>query len=159
MCGILDTNRFSAALRNPVDSELAPFLSWILERDGQLVFGGSVYSREVDRHDAARRFFATLLRAGKVTRIDAKLVDLEQDQVSDSCASNDSHLIALARVTGARLFCTDDTKLMLDVRTKHLLDNPRGRIYQRRNHAHLLRHDANCPHPPKKRSKLPKKKR
>ena len=54
------------------------------------------------------------------------------------CVSNDPHVIALARISGARLLCSRDQKLHSDFGNKHLVDNPRGSVYQDIPHAPLI---------------------
>ena len=66
------------------------------------------------------------------------------------CTSDDEHLIALARKSGARVFCTEDTTLWKDVRNRALLAKPRGRIYRTKRHVALLGHHAGCQRPPQR---------
>ena len=52
--------------------------------------------------------------------------------------SDDSHVIALARASGARLLYTGDTALIADFKDKRLIDKPRGRIYSGAANSDLL---------------------
>ena len=52
--------------------------------------------------------------------------------------SNDLHVIALARISGARLLYSDDKKLRKDFKNKHLVNSPRGKVYSKEDHQHLL---------------------
>ena len=45
------------------------------------------------------------------------------------CHSNDTHVIALAQITGARLLYSNDKDLHEDFKNKRLIDEPRGKVY------------------------------
>ena len=47
------------------------------------------------------------------------------------CASNDSHIIALAQVANARMLYSRDQDLHQDFTNLALLDRPRGKVYPR----------------------------
>ena len=49
------------------------------------------------------------------------------------CISDDPHVIALARISGARLLCSNDKDLQQDFGTKNLIDRPRGKVYSTRD--------------------------
>ena len=66
-------------------------------------------------------------------------------EAAGACRSNDEHVIALARVSGARLLCSKDQLLHQDFRNRELVSNPRGRVYQTSDHTHLLMHEGQCP--------------
>ena len=52
--------------------------------------------------------------------------------------SNDPHILALARASGARLVYTGDGKLIADFKNKRLIDGPRGKIYTGASNVRLL---------------------
>lgn len=60
------------------------------------------------------------------------------------CRSNDLHVLALARVSGARTLCTADGDLRRDFKDSRLVARPKGSIYSRASHAHLLKHSTSC---------------
>ncbi len=94
---------------------------------------------ELDRVHAARRFVKALLQAGRVRRIpDTETIE-ETRHISNLCESDDPHVIALARLSGARVLCSRDTTLHIDFINPKLITDPRGHIYQSAKHAHLLR--------------------
>lgn len=160
MCIILDANRFSDALTSPPDPRYEPIIRWILNGDGLLVFGGTRYYKEIDGHAAARKFFADRFRAGQAYFVPHDDVDAEEAVVMrlGECTSDDEHVIALARVAGARTLCTEDVALMADFKNVKLVPKPRGRVYRLAAHARLLQHDAGCRRPPETRNRYPKKK-
>jgi predicted nucleic acid-binding protein len=152
MCLILDTNRFSDALKTPPDPRYLPLLNWLLSEEGMLVVGGTKYRAEIGAHSGAIRFFAARQRAGQAHLTSDKIVDEEEAALTaaGSFRSDDPHIIALARKSGARTVCTEDTDLMSDVKDSRLLKGPKGRVYRNASHSHLLHHDGVCPRPPRR---------
>jgi predicted nucleic acid-binding protein len=144
VCLIVDTNLAARVFAEPSEADFAPILDW-LERDGCLVVGGPL-AGELARIERARRYLLGLLRAGRARRIPDVQVDEERRTVEDMdlCRSNDIHVLALARASGARVVCTHDRDLQRDFRNPAILSRPRGSVYQRREHARLLRHSSSC---------------
>lgn len=154
MCLILDANCFGDALATPPNPKYVPVIEWLTSRAavGLVVFGGSKFRREIANSEKARRWFLALERAGRAKSIDDGQVDAEERALKNSgaCCSDDEHLVALARKSGARVICTQDQALSRDVRDRQLLARPRGRVYRRANHAHLLDHHRGCQRPPRR---------
>lgn len=143
MCLIVDANLASRVFGHPPEEDFIPVLDW-LEKDGCLVVGGHL-TTELGRLDKARRFVITLLRAGRARQIPDSDVEKEEAGIRAHCQSNDGHVVALARVSGARTLCTHDRDLQGDFRNPLLISQPRGSIYQRREHAApLLKHTTSC---------------
>ena len=144
MCLIVDANLASAVF-TAQGEDFTPVLDWLERGDGYLVVGGHL-AAELDRLGGPRRYIAGLLRAGRARRISDEEVTQEEMVVSTTglCRSNDHHVVALARVSGARTLCTDDDALMQDFKNPQLVSKPRGSIYKRREHAKLLKHTASC---------------
>lgn len=147
MCVLVDANLASLVFSRPALADFEPLLDWLLnpDRDGRLVLGG-LLARELGRVEAARRVVAELLRSGRARRIEDARVSEAAGELKDGglCRSNDHHVIALALVSGARVLCTRDRTLQEDFRNADLVTKPRGNIYQRREHGHLLRHSRSC---------------
>lgn len=143
MCIIVDTN-LASRIFSRQDDNFSPILNWVEGRKGMLVHGGRL-SRELFRLREVRRILIEYDRQGFIHRSDDNSVDEEEGQVSGDCNSDDPHIIALARVSGARVLCTNDRDLMDDFCNRNLVPNPRGHIYQRREHAHLLNCTPGCP--------------
>jgi hypothetical protein len=87
-----------------------------------------------------------LLRAGHARRVPDEDVENEGAVVLKSrlCRSNDIHVIALARLSGARTLCTRDRYLERDFKNVRLVSKPKGSIYKGSSHARLLRHTSSC---------------
>jgi predicted nucleic acid-binding protein len=147
VCLIVDANLASTVFASPPHPDFTPVLDWLDKQDGRIVFGGRL-AIELERLEKARRYLRTLLQAGRAWRLSDEFIDEEEVVVADSglCRSNDSHVIALARVSGARTLCTHDGDLQTDFKNPQLVSNPRGSIYKynRPSHIKLLRHTSSC---------------
>jgi predicted nucleic acid-binding protein len=141
MCVIVDANLAGLVFASPPHPDFVPVLDWLQQRDGCLVVGGHL-ADELSRIEKARRFVVQLQRAGIARQVPAADVAREEAEVTATglCESNDSHVVALARVSGARTLCTHDQALQRDFRNPQLVAKPRGAIYQRPAHGKLLRH-------------------
>ena len=145
MCVIVDANLASRIFAQPAEEDFAPVIEWLISGEGGLVIGGKLAS-ELGRLGNPRRLVLALLRAGRARQIPAPVVQVEEEWVAETglCRSNDLHVVALARVSGARTLCTLDRALQRDFRNPQLVAGPRGSIYQRREHVPLLRHTSSC---------------
>lgn len=147
MCIIIDANFASGLFHNLKDDDNAPVISWLFDggKDGIMVYGGKL-TEELFLIASARRSIRILGQAGRAIRIDDKEVKAQKQLVDDMniCQSNDSHIIALAQISGARTLCSHDAALHEDFKNKNLIDRPRGSIYQNGTHADLLKHTSGC---------------
>ena len=75
---------------------------------------------------------ATLIAPEEIKQELKKLKKLNQHK------SNDVHILALAKASGARLLYTADKALMEDFKKKEIIDEPRGKIYSSENNKNLL---------------------
>jgi predicted nucleic acid-binding protein len=141
MCLIVDANLAGLIFGSPPHPDFVPVLDWLQQREGRLVVGGHL-AAELGRLEKARRFVIQLQRAGIVRQVPAEEVAREETVVAETglCESNDSHVVALARLSGARTLCTHDKALQRDFRNPQLVAKPRGSVYQRPDHTGLLRH-------------------
>ncbi len=147
MCAIVDNNVRDRFFRQPVDDDLQPLWKWIDDGKGVLVVGGHLLTELSGSRNAADAI-QTWERAGRAVIVDKVRVDDETQRLraDGSCVSDDEHVIALARLSGARRLCSDDRLLHQDFRNPALINNPRGRVYQYRSQAaNLLNHEGSCP--------------
>lgn len=157
MCAIVDANLASDFFGDPVDEDLRPLWDWIVEGHGVLVVGGQLIE-ELEELGDARRVLRNWERAGRARTAPHDEVEDETRRLKRAnrraklYRSNDPHVIALARVSKARLLCSRDKRLHADFGNKDLIDGPRGVVYQNSSHAHLLDPHAqwhrHCPHRP-----------
>ena len=127
-----------------LDADLLPLWKWIDDGQGRLIVGGPL-TQELSKVGGAADQMQSWLQAGLAFREDTAKIELEQGRIEGRCSSNDPHIIALARVSGARLLCSSDKKLHTDFRDRALINNPRGAVYQGAAHTHLLGHQGRCP--------------
>jgi PIN domain len=145
MCVIVDANLASQVFAEPPAEDFSPVMEWVLEKGGMVAVGGRL-AAELERVSQPRRFILSLLRSGRARRVPDEEIVAEELALQENglCISNDCHVLALVRLSGARTVCTLDRALQQDVRNARLVANPRGSVYQRREHAHLLKHTRSC---------------
>ena len=153
MCAIVDNNVrdqvFGANSQSPAGRF---FLAWLSSGRGKLVVGGELL-RELNEYSDFKRWLRTALGRNIAVAIEDATVDAETAVVQQTgeCASDDEHVIALARVSGARLLFTNDGDLQTDFKNRDIINNPRGVIYTTmlrqdvtRAHRDLLRRSDLC---------------
>jgi hypothetical protein len=147
VCVIIDTNLAFYIFTSAPEDDFRPVFEWLHDPDknGCLVFGGKL-SKELSNRGESLRYLRALLQAGRAFQIPDATLQSEERKVIHSglCQSNDLHVIALARVSGARTLCSHDRELHQDFRNSELISKPRGRVYQNATHTKLLCHDPCC---------------
>ena len=140
MCLIVDASRLGDCLAEPVKPDTEPILSWI-RRGGRLIYStGGQYGSELDRSPQLKRKLRDWVQAGRAQLVPSdQFLDDERALASRrDLRSNDPHILALARHSGARVLYTGDGRLMEDFKNKSLIDGPRGRIYSGAANKRLL---------------------
>ena len=145
MCLIIDNNVVHRILLRQDDEDFRDVSARLFGKSGAravVVYGGLLLAREYKLNREVLRVLRALDQAGRARIVPFDLVQEETDAVEESglCVSNDSHIIALARVGKVRLLCSHDRDLHQDFTNKSLLDEPRGKVYQTRKHKKLLNH-------------------
>ena len=143
MCIIVDASRLGIFLAELPREDAAPIRQWLDTRGGSLVYStGSQFANELG-HKAKRRL-AEYNRIGKARLVPASRFaeDEAQLKASGKLRSNDPHVLALARASGARLLYTGDPDLIADFKDRRLVRNPRGKIYSSAANADLLTDNA-----------------
>lgn len=143
MCLIVDADRAHVLFSQPDSEDAVPIWDW-LRRDGILVYGGRL-ANELGKVGSARRLLVELTRSGRAMLENAGLVEEQEEllRATGECSSNDKHVLALARISGARVLFTNDRMLMRDFCNPRLL-KPKGKIYKRAEHRDLLVHRPGC---------------
>ncbi|NJL28982.1 MAG: type II toxin-antitoxin system VapC family toxin [Thermoanaerobaculia bacterium] len=149
MCVIVDANVAALVFSPAPADDFAPVRRWLDDprKDGRLVYGGQL-ARELEKLGAARRYLKSLAQAGRALFYPDAQLQREQTALADTPAvrSDDPHVLALARISGARTLCSNDEALREDFKDSALISRPRGNLYTRSEHVHLLRHTRSCGH-------------
>ena len=128
MCTILD-----ASARDDVFSENnrpevgVLFFDWIGGGGGRLVIGGKLRN-ELNQSPKFANWASVAATAGWIMDVDDSKVEAEACSLS-SLKSNDAHVIALARISRARLLYSYDAELNEDFQNKELINGPKGSLY------------------------------
>lgn len=145
MCLIIDAN-IAHCFARPIRPEAAAVLHWIEAKAGCIVYGGLLATELANAGADVKSLIINLSRAGRAKRVNDSLVLSETEVVMalGECCSDDPHIIALARLSGARVLFSRDINLHVDFKNARLVDNPRGQVYQNEAHTRLLKHTATC---------------
>lgn len=142
MCAILDANA-ADQMFHPGSCETGQtFLEWVEAERGRLVIGGKI-KEELDR-TKAQKWLKEAISSGIAKSFNVNEISTEERNLRNKCKSDDSHIIALARISGARLLYSHDKRLHEDFKNKDLLDQPRGKIYSDVSHQSLLNQRDLC---------------
>ncbi len=130
MCAIIDNDVVHQLFgANPTEPALY-FLRWLSRRNGGVVVAGGRLYRELAQNPKFLQFFTDRFQAGRARRIPNPSVDAEEAELQAlQTRSNDTHVLALARVSGARLLFTNDDDLKQDFTNPDLIPGTPGQIY------------------------------
>ena len=139
MCIIIDTNKIHDFLKDSPSDDMQPIRTWIDRKGGLFVY--TAYGSYGNELKDVKGRLAVYVRSGHAHLVDIKEIIPEENklQIINGLKSNDIHILALARASGARLLCTEDRALIDDFKNKEIIDNPRGRIYSGIRQKHLLK--------------------
>jgi hypothetical protein len=147
VCVIIDANLVSQVFRENPNKDFASVLDWLRnpKKKGQLVYGGRL-AKEMSEVRRTRGYLAQLRRIGRAREFTDDDLTSEELLISRTglCRSNDPHVVALARVSGARTLCSLDGALGHDFKNLRLISKPKGCIYKNATHSDLLRHTSSC---------------
>ena len=131
MCIIIDNNKFGE-----FDSpDAVPIRKW-LQKDGNVVYCIDGKFEEMPRK--ARGLLFEYERGGKATRYPWDKIEPEMASLPGGIKSDDEHILALARVSGARLLFSGDKDLHDDFKNPKIIGKPGGKVYQTQQHERLL---------------------
>ena len=144
MCAIVDANVVSEVFGSNPPSAGEKFFDWLNQGSGRLIVGGKLLEELEQGSADFRRWGREAQLAGKMRIVNKSEVDARTEQLQSETVirSNDSHVIALAQVSGARLLYSNDGNLQQDFKNKSLIDDPRGKVYSTSGDGSFLpRHD------------------
>ena len=130
MCAIIDANVGHQLFGNKPPSAGSYFLDWLIKGKGKLVVGGDL-RQELERSEKFKRLLLELERANKAINILSREVDDATKALNDLriCKSDDKHVLALAKVSGARLLFTNDQDLQKDFKNREIIGGIQGKVY------------------------------
>ena len=154
MCAILDNDVRHQVFGDSQTEAGKFFLDWLTSKKkrGVLVVGGKLLQELADS-PKFNEWLQEAQQAGRTRRISDQEVNNETENLRKQkiCQSNDEHVLALARVSGARLLFTNDQDLKNDFTNHQIIKGVPGRVYttvQNRNvtsvHKYLLSRKDLC---------------
>ena len=132
MCAIIDNNVRHEVFGEPSVQTAAGkfFVEWVNSGRGKLVVGGRLHA-ELAGYGNFNQWFRQALRLGNAISVPDAAVNAETAALESRriCKSDDAHVLALARVSGARLLFTNDLALRDDFKNRDIIGGTRGVIY------------------------------
>ncbi|MDE0250694.1 MAG: PIN domain-containing protein [Gammaproteobacteria bacterium] len=137
MCAIVDAHIASEVFSPDGPEAGQKFLEWINAGTGRLVTGGKLL-QELYKTPAIK-WMKEARFTGAMKIVNEQEVDelTEQLERGNQCQSDDSHVVALAQISGARLLYSNDKDLHKDFKNPILINNPRGKIYSTNEYHHF----------------------
>ena len=142
MCIIVDTNKLGGFLGEPSDPESEPIHQWLDRGWGRIVYS-TRGKFQTELQPTAQRKLLTYAQRGDARLIPNISEEVQALQKQGGFKSDDPHIIALARTSGARLLYTADRALIADFKNSALI-RPRGKVYSGARNKRLLTQRA-CP--------------
>jgi len=159
MCIIIDASVAGIFMsRAPEHVQHAkPVHDWLDSGGGRIVYGGK-NREELARVNEVMFYIQELRKEGKAHPIPDEQVNEDEERVTKMgiIRSDDPHVLALARVSHARLLFANDPPLENDFGNTRIVPSPKGKVYKGyKGHKALLMLCPRCPGKPRK----PKKRR
>ena len=145
MCLVVDANVFSSVFKPDScnHAEFADVLRWITVGRGFLVYGGTKYNNELKNAKHYLGVFSELKKKGKAKEVNRILVDEHEEVVKNLVGHkkcDDFHIIAIFRVSGCLVFCSNDARADCYIKDKKLYEKGQcpPSIYRKGTHRKLL---------------------
>ncbi len=151
MCAIVDVNVSHEIFGDNRPEAGEKLFKWLDSGSLRLVVSRKLLAEL--NYGNAQRWIREAILAGKVRQEKSGTVDDKEEELQrmERCRSNDTHIIALAQISGARLLYSNDKDLHDDFGNKRLIDKPRGKVYSTNEdknftntHARLLNNRNLC---------------
>jgi predicted nucleic acid-binding protein len=151
MCAIVDVNVSHEIFGDNRPEAGEKFFKWLDSGSLRLVVSRKLLAEL--NYGKAQQWIQQAILAGRVRQETTVKVDEREEKLIEEgrCHSNDTHVIALAQISGARLLYSNDKALHEDFGNKRMIDKPRGKVYstnERKDftsvHARLLNNRNLC---------------
>ncbi len=129
MCAIIDASVVFEAFGKKTTKAGKRFREWLESANGMLVVGGDSLVELTKNGNFSSWLTEARRRGNWVRQVSQHDIDAASDALNQDFKSNDGHILALARVSGARLLFTNDRALQKDFANTNLISNPGGQIY------------------------------
>ena len=135
MCVVVDNNVVFEVFGDGRTGAGKGFRDWLERRRGLLAVGGDLLA-ELAANGRFREWYARNIQSGLILQIGRDRIAPIQRRLEREgrCKSNDTHVLALAIASGARLLYTNDGRLMDDFRNRNIVPGPPGKIYTTGSH-------------------------
>jgi hypothetical protein len=147
MCIIIDASVAGIFMSRAAEHtrNTKPVHDW-LDSGGRIVYGGK-NREELAQVIDVMVYIQELRKAGKASPIPDEQVNRDEETVRkmDIVRSDDPHVLALARVSHARLLFANDQLLEDDFGNTQIVPRPKGKVYKRYDHRALLILCSRCP--------------
>ena len=141
MCIILDVNMLSK-FKKQADEDMRLVWNWLQKKNSKIAYATTEKFKDEWIRGGGDSLMRELERNKKLKLVSNQDVLNEQNEVERKIESNDSHIIALARVAQVKVLVSQDRSLINDFTNRELVAG--GKVYQRAEHAHLLNR-LRCP--------------
>ena len=139
MCAIVDNDVGGEVFGDNPPEAAGYFLNWLNNANGaKLAIGGKLRD-ELCQNRKILAWLSNALLRGRALSFDDERVNNETESLRERniCRSNDVHVLALAKISGARLLYTKDIDLEADFKDRRIIDGVRGRVYTTRRFTHV----------------------
>ena len=126
VCLIIDADCVGLVFGSNRSAAGRDLAKWLKNRGARLVAGGQL-REELKRDTRFQKWAEEAQKGGRFKKIPGLDIAREESRLPrDHCRSNDLHVIALARASGARILYSKDRKLQDDFKDPRLVDKPEG---------------------------------
>lgn len=131
-CAILDADCAAEVFGRDTSEAGEEFRRWVIGGRGRLVYGAGL-REELNELSGFTQWAASRppnLRYCGGSALKVAKADLDSQRLPNGpIRSNDTHVLAIAKVSGARLLYTRDKKLRSDFANQNVVSSPQGQLY------------------------------
>lgn len=113
MCVVFDADTFSE-ISDSNNDDFEPIRRWIRQDNHKVLYGGTKYKKELEKHSKFRRYLKGLSAIGNAHKLEAIDIDNVEGFLQSRFTSgkyNDHHIVAILLVSGCRVVSSHDNGL------------------------------------------------